>query len=126
MKLIELYNAEKLYDKFSSRTDLSVKTVYKVVKFFEVVEKEANFYREEIIKILNQYAERDDEGKIVVTENGQNVKIKEDCIAECEEKMRELAELDVEKPKVVFTLEELPDGLSVQELSYLMPFIEEE
>lgn len=126
MKLIELYNAEKIYDKFSSRTDLPIKTTYKVLKFFEVVEKEANFYRDEIIKILNQYAERDDEGKIIATDGGQNIKIKEDCIAECEQKMQELANLEVDKPSVTFTLDELPDGLTVQELSYLMPFIEEE
>lgn len=125
MKLIELYNAENLYDKLSSRTDLPIKTVYKLVKFFEVIKKEAEFYREELVKILNEYAERDKEGKVILINEGQNIKIKPDFLTECEEKLQELANLEVDKPNITFKLDELPEGLSVQELDYLMPFIEE-
>ena len=125
MKLIELYNVERLHDKFNSRTDLSVKTAYKVVRFFETVEKEASYYRDELIKILNEYAERDEEGKVVVSEDGQNIKIKEELLAECEDKLKELADIEVDKPSVTFNLEELPDGWSAQEFELLMPFIEE-
>lgn len=125
MKLIELYNVERLHDKFNSRTDLPVKTAYKVVRFFETVEKEASFYRDELIKILNEYAERDEEGKVVVSEDGQNIKIKEELLTECEDKLKELADMEVDKPSVTFNLEELPDGWSAQELELLMPFIEE-
>lgn len=125
MKLIELYNTESLYNKLSSRTDLPIKLVYKLTKFFEVVNKEAEFYREELAKILNEYAERDEEGKIATTDDGLSVKIKKGCLAVCEEKLQELADLEVEAPDIKFTMDELPEGLSVQELSYLMPFIEE-
>lgn len=125
MKLIDLYNAEGLYDKLSSRTDLSIKLVYKLTKFFEVVKKESDFYREELTKILNEYAERDEDDKIATTNDGLSIKIKKDCLSECEEKLRELADLEVDEPNVKFNINELPEGLSVHELGYLMPFIEE-
>lgn len=125
MKLIELYNTESLYNKLSSRTDLPIKLVYKLTKFFEVVNKEAEFYREELAKILNEYAERDEDGKVATTDDGLSIKIKKDCLTVCEEKLQELANLEVEAPDIKFSMDELPEGLSVQELSYLMPFIEE-
>ena len=125
MKLIELYNTESLYNKLSSRTDLPIKLVYKLTKFFEVVNKEAEFYREELAKILNEYAERDEDGKVATTDDGLSIKIKKDCLTVCEEKLQELANLEVEVPDIKFSMDELPEGLSVQELSYLMPFIEE-
>ena len=125
MKLIELYNTESLYNKLSSRTDLPIKLVYKLTKFFEVVNKEAEFYREELAKILNEYAERDEDGKVATTDDGLSIKIKKDRLTVCEEKLQELANLEVEAPDIKFSMDELPEGLSVQELSYLMPFIEE-
>lgn len=126
MKLIELYNAENLYDKLGSRTDLPIKTVYKLTKFFEVVKKESEFYREELVKILNKYAERDEEGKVVLTNEGQSIKIQQEFLTECEEKLQELADLEVDNPNITFKIEELPEeGISVQELNFLMPFIEE-
>ena len=125
MKLIELYSANSLYDKLSSRTDLPIKTVYKLAKFFEVINKESEFYKEELLKILNIYAARDEEGKVVLTEDGQNIKIKEDCIQECNKKLQELANLEVEKPQISFKLSEIPEGLSVQEFNLLLPFVEE-
>ena len=110
MKLIELYNTESLYNKLSSRTDLPIKLVYKLTKFFEVVNKEA---------------ELDEDGKFARSDDGLRKKKKKDRLTVCEEKLQELANLEVEAPDIKFSMDELPEGLSVQELSYLIPFIEE-
>lgn len=125
MKLIDAYNVESLYDKMSSRTDLSVATTYKLLKFFNKIKVDADFYREKLIEILNEYAERDEEGKAILTDNGQKIQIQKDRIKECEQKLQELAEIEIQEPEVTFTLNEIPEGLSVQEFNLLMPFIKE-
>ena len=126
MKLIDAYNVEGLYNKLSGRIDLPIKTVYKLSKFFDTIKKDADFYREKLAEILNEYAQRDEENKVIITEDGKSIKIKEDSISECEQKLKDLADIEVDAPQIKFSLYELPDGISVQELSLLMPFIKEE
>ena len=126
MKLIDAYNVESLYARLSERTDLPIKTVYKLSKFFDTIKQDADFYREKLAEILNEYAQRDEENNVIVTDNGKSIKIKENLISECEEKLQELADIEAEEPQIKFSLEELPDGMSVQELNLLMPFIVEE
>lgn len=126
MKLIDAYNLEGLYSKLSSRTDLPIKTTYKLLKFFDSIKKDSDFYREELVKILNEYAQRDENNDIVMAADGKNILVKPDCTEECEKKLNELAIIDAETPSVTFSIEELPDGLSLQELQLLRPFIEEE
>lgn len=126
MKLIDAYNLEGLYSKLSSRTDLPIKTTYKLLKFFDSIKKDSDFYREELVKILNEYAQRDENNDIVMAADGKNILVKPDCTEECEKKLNELAVIDAETPSVTFSIEELPDGLSLQELQLLRPFIEEE
>lgn len=125
MKLIDAYNVESLYDKMSSRTDLSVTSTYKLLKFFNQLKVDADFYREKLVEILNEYAERDKEGKAILTDNGQKIQIQKDKIQECEQKLKELAEIEIREPEITFTLNEIPEGLSVQEFNLLMPFIKE-
>ena len=125
MKLVDAYNVESLYSKMSSRTDLSVASTYKLLKFFNKLKVDADFYREKLVEILNDYAERDDTGKAIVTENGQKIQIQPDKLEECEQKLQELAEIEIQEPEITFTLNEIPEGLSVQEFNLLMPFIKE-
>lgn len=125
MKLVDAYNVESLYSKISSRTDLSVASTYKLLKFFNKLKVDADFYREKLVEILNEYAERDDTGKAIVTENGQKIQIQPDKLEECEQKLQELAEIEIQEPEITFTLNEIPEGLSVQEFNLLMPFIKE-
>lgn len=125
MKLVDAYNVESLYSKMSSRTDLSVVSTYKLLKIFNQLKPDADFYREKLVTILNDYAERDDTGKAIVTENGQKIQIQPDKLEECEQKLQELAEIEIQEPEITFTLNEIPEGLSVQEFNLLMPFIKE-
>ena len=125
MKLVDAYNVESLYNKMSSRTDLSVVSTYKLLKFFNKLKVDADFYREKLVEILNEYAERDDTGKAIVSENGQKIQIQPDKLEECEQKLQELAEIEIQEPEITFTLNEIPEGLSVQEFNLLMPFIKE-
>ena len=48
MKLVDAYEINALYPKLSTRTDLSIKTTYKLVKFFDVIKSDASFYREKL------------------------------------------------------------------------------
>ena len=126
MRLIDIYNVDMLYSKLSTNSSGSIKTTYKILKLFEAIKKDVTFYRDELGKIIEEYAEKDENGDFVYTNGGQGVKIKEGLLEECELKLDALAEIEVDKPNIEFELDELPSSLSVQELRILMPFIKDE
>jgi len=126
MKLIDVQSVDMLYSKLGNRSGMPIKTTYKVLKLFEGIKKDVEFYKEELQKIVDEYAERNEDGEFVYTENGQGVKIKEGKLDECTEKLDALAEVEVEVPNIKFKIDELPDSLSVHDLKLLMPFIEED
>ena len=140
---------------------LSVKALYKLAKIKKVLDEEAQSYKQmydelmqliapfeiERQKLLQEYAEKDENGNLVVNPDG-TVKIKEDKRKEFEEKVRNLqkkfedqlkvfeekmkeynefmneeVELDIPKLK----LDELPDDLplTLAEMELLMLVVEE-
>lgn len=106
--------------------EMSVKLAYRLNQIEEICEKKSNFYEITMRDIITRYSEKDSDGNPVFLEDNKSVKIKSDSIAECTEKIQELAELEVEVPDISFTLEELGDiKLSLTEVKALMPFIKE-
>ena len=56
-----------------------------------------------------------------------NIQIKPNCIKEAEQKTIELQELEIELPKITFTLSEFENiELSPEDISGIIDFIEEE
>lgn len=123
MKIVELLNAKNAFD-LNCKFDGDMQLALKVVKFVKTVETEANFYQEKYSEILTKYAEKDDEGKILQTENG--VKINKDKVNDFNKEIVKLDNVDVEKPNVEFTVEELNKcDLTGNGLYALYPFIKD-
>jgi len=102
------------------------KTVRKFSKLFSRLEEEVAFYQENFKKLVDEYSEKDEEGNPVLLDNGQGVKIKEGLITECNMKVDELNNLDVEITDIKFNEEEFENlNLTIGEASFLIPFIEE-
>lgn len=105
---------------------LPIKLAYKLTKIFSEIEKETDFYYRKLREIIDIYAERDDEGKVIPADSGGGVKIKQDSIAVCQSEIDELTTLEVILPDITFSLEELESlELTVDEFSLFLPFIEE-
>lgn len=112
-----------LYESFK---DAPTKLAFKFLKLFGSLDKEKTFYEEKFNKILETYAEQNEDGTLKLTEDKNGVQIRKDSLVECKKAMDELNELTTTLPDIKFKLEELePINLKLDDLALLMPFIDE-
>ena len=112
-----------LYETFK---DAPTKLAFKFLKLFANLEKERTFYEEKFNKILESYAEQNEDGTLKLTEDKNGLQIRKDSLVECKKAMDELNELTITLPDIKFKLEELePINLKLDDLALLMPFIDE-
>lgn len=104
----------------------SVKTAYKISKILNTVEKEFEFYQAKFVEIINEYAEKDENGKPVMIENGEGIKINPEKIAEAQFKLSELEAIEVEFNITPLSIDEL-DGLeiSISDMQILSQILQE-
>lgn len=127
MKMFEILELEGLLQKLTQK-ELPIRTLYKVDKLIKLVGKEKDFYQTQFQALVDIYAERDENGNYLYTdESAEAVKIIPDKIAECQSKMNELVNIEItDVPDISFTFEELdPLTLSYTEARPLMNFIKE-
>lgn len=124
MKMYEILDFSKVYDSIKDEK-MSIKTAYKLNKLIKKIEEENNFYNIKFHEIIEQYAEKNDQGEYqYIDEN--SIKIKEGKEQECYKKVSELQNLEIETPNITFSIEELGDiNLTIDTVNMLMPFIEE-
>lgn len=109
-----------------SNAKLPIKTAYKLSRLNEAISKEISFYQTQLREIVGEYCIKDEEGKYVPTEDGQGFRIMAGKEAECNTRMSELHQLEVELPDITFTIDEFNGvELRVQDLTGIMPFITE-
>ena len=118
--LVLFYN---LYDQIKDRAP-SIKTAYKMNKIYERAAQEQTFIQEQQQKIAEKYAQRDENGNLILTDDKIDILVEPSKIYECKKALRELVEIEVELPDYSFTLDELePLKLSMNDLQPLMNFI---
>lgn len=124
MNIVTLIEAAGIFSQFA-QTKISSKPAYKIMKFCKGAANEEEFYNSKRNEIINSYAEKDENGQVIVNEDG-TVRIMQDKIAEANIALRELNSIDVEAPSVKFKLDELEGlELSVADMFALDAFIEE-
>lgn len=100
-------------------------TAYKILKILSDTSFAADQYTTEVNKVLDEYAEKSDNGNLVKGEGG-GVKIKEGMTEECKSRISELNERDVPICTTLLTLEDLaPIKFTVKEMAAIKPFIKE-
>lgn len=125
MKMYEAVKFQKLYTEIKDNK-MPLRLAYKLNKLFQEVEKSTIFYQDSLNKLIEEYGKKDENGKFIPTETGDGIMIKEEDIEECGKKVQELNELEVVVDSIKFNLEELESlELTISEISFLMPFIEE-
>lgn len=123
MKIIELLNAKNAFD-LNCKYDGDMQLALKVIKFIKAVETESDFYQKKYTEILSKYAVKDKDGKIV--QDSQGLKIDKDSIDKFTTEINDLNAVDVDKPNIEFTLDELNKcDLTGNGLYALYPFIKD-
>lgn len=103
---------------------MPTKTAYKFMKLLKAIEQEESFFNDKMKEIILEFGKKDDNGQPIFLENG-NVEIIEGKEAECNLKVKELEDIEVEIPDNKFTLDELEVlELSPRDIYALDPVIE--
>ena len=122
MKLINLVKINNIFKPDMKFKDIQVG--YKVMKFLKSIENDVNFYNSKLAEIAQDCAERDGD-KIKTKDNG-NLILAKDKIAEWNDKIADLANIDIEVTLPSFKLKDFNEcNFTLEELSILESLITE-
>lgn len=125
MKMYEILDLSNLYNSIKD-TKMPIKATYKFSRLMQRAEQELNFYSQQFQKIIETYAKTDENGNYCFSSDGQSIEIIDGKQAECNTKIMELRNLEVDINDIKFSLDEIDClNLSITELSCLMSLIEE-
>lgn len=125
MRIQKILAMEEAIKNLKSK-NLPIKTAYRLLKLAEFVATESDNYRNLFRQILDEYAEKNEDGSFVFSEDGTNVILKKDHIKEANEKVSELNQLEVDVP-YTFDLREFENlEISLKDLAPLMDIIVDE
>lgn len=124
MKMYEVLALQNFYASVQDKK-MPVKTAYKLSRLVRKAEEEVQFYQKEFARIVNEYALKEN-GQLVYSDDMTSIKIipgKED---ECNEKIIELKELEIDLTGIEFTIEELENlELTLAEMSAIFSLIKD-
>lgn len=122
MKLINLIQIKNVFKPNMTFKDIQV--TYKIMKFLKSIEDDIAFYDTKLSEIAQECAEKDGD-KIKTTENG-NLVLSKDKILEWNDKIANLANIEIEVTLPSFKLEDFIEcNFTLEELSILEPLISE-
>ena len=125
MRIQKILAMEEVIKNLKSK-NLPIKTAYRLLKLAELVSNEAENYRNLFRQILDEYAEKKEDGSYVLSEDGANVIIQKDHIQDANKKVDELNKIDVEIP-YTFDIKDFDNiEISLEELAPLMDLIVDE
>lgn len=124
MKMYEILELQNLYNSIAN-TKLPLKTTYKFTRLMRRAEEEISFYQEKFREIVEEYGVKEN-GEYKLTPDGQSIVIIPGKEVECNTKLLELRNLDVQIDDINFSIEELESiDISISELNCLMSLIED-
>ena len=124
IKMWQVLSILGIYDKIKE-SRVPAKVAYKFNKLCLALNNDAEFYRTELNKIVQQYGEKNEDGSFVFLDGG-SIKIKAEVYDDAKREINNLDGLEVDAPDIKFTVDEL-DGLqlSIEDFNRMLPFIEE-
>lgn len=125
MRIQKILAMEEAIKNLKSK-NLPIKTAYRLLKLAEFVATESDNYRNLFRQILDEYAEKKEDGSYVLSEDGTNVIIQKEHIQDANQKVSELNQLEVDVP-YTFDLREFENlEISLEDLAPLMDIIVDE
>ena len=116
MKLIKIVSASNVIRNFVDES-LDSQLAYKLMKFATSIEEEVGFFNTQMQKIVDKYAQTDDEGKKMIPPEKIN---------EFNDETTKLQDTEVESPKIRFTISELsPLKMTMRQMFVMSDFIDD-
>lgn len=124
MKMYEIIELQNLYNSIA-HIKLPLKTTYKFARLEKRAEEELSFYQKKFREIVEEYGVKEN-GQYKMSPDGQSIIIISGKEEECNEKLAELRNLEVDIKDIKFSIDELEGiDVSIAELSCLMSLIED-
>ena len=125
LKMSQISEFQRFYESIKN-IKLSLKTAYKLNKLITQISNESSFYQQKFTEIINDFGKRNENGELIYSSDKTSIEIADDRRLECQQKIEELQNLEVDIEGVEFTTEELEGiNLTISEIGCLMPFIKE-
>ena len=125
MKLSEIIKVRGIFLQIKD-TKMPIKTSYQIARFLQRTDSDATFYSDKYRDIINDCAELKEDGTPDTSEDGMNIKIREDKIQDCVTMIQELEATDVGDFALKINVSDLENsGLTVEQLYILMDYIVE-
>ena len=114
MNIGQIIDAKGLLDKIASNDSLPTRTSYKIYLMLNKLNASLEFYNTRRMELFREYGE----------EEGENIIIPKDKVAEFEPKLQELLDLDVEEEITPVDVSlDVDLGIAPVEFGLLTPFI---
>mgnify|MGYP003428380109 FL=1 len=125
MKLSDVIKVRGIFLQIKD-TKMPIKTSYQIARFLQRTDSDATFYSDKYRSIINECAELKEDGTPDTSEDGMNIKIREDKIQDCVTMIQELEATDVGDFALKIDVSDLENsGLTVEQLYILMDYIVE-
>ena len=125
MKLSDVIQVRGIFLQIKD-TKMPIKTSYQIARFLQKTDADATFYSDKYRDIINECAELKEDGTPSISEDGMNIKIKEDKVQDCVTMIQELEATDVGDFALKIDIADLENsGLTVEQLYILMDYIVE-
>ena len=125
LKMQQIIEFQKFYNNVKN-IKLPLKTAYKLNKLFIQADEELSFYQQKFTEIINEFGKRDENGELIYSSDRTSIEIMDGRRLECQQKIEELQNLEVNIEGIEFTTDELESlNLTISEVECLMPFIKE-
>lgn len=124
---MKIYDTLALQNFYASVQDkkMPIKTAYKLGRLAKRVEEEAQFYSKEFARIIEEYGLKE-KGQLVYSDDMSSIKVIPGKEEECNEKISELRELEVDLSQFEFSIDEFDSlELTLAEMSGILPFIKD-
>ncbi len=119
LKFFQIRELNNLYPKLKD-AKLPLKTSYQLSLVFDEIEKRMTFYQNEFQKIIDEFAERDEAGDYVSSDDGAGVKVQKGKTDECNARVIELNQIDIDIPDLNLSIEDFGDlDLTLDEVRVL-------
>lgn len=107
---------------------LDISLAYKIFSIYSAIENDIKFYYDKLSKILDKYAQRNEDGSVKMSDDNSQVLIIQDKISDCEKEMENLFtyEVEIDCPKIKISELSVIDGLniSISEIAQISAFLE--
>lgn len=101
----------------------NLQTQYKILRLVKAIEEEDELMQQSVLKVAEQYAQRDENGQIIINEDG-GFSLDRNRMEEITNELNNINNAEIQIPDIYFSLDEFEGlGLTLEELDAFMAFI---